>query len=330
MTRRDFLTRAAAALPATAATVPPAFATLLARPAATPAPPQAAPARTFTLNLVCGMIGVSAKTQAEVNALAARHGFESVEARGEELAAMNAGSLATLREDMAAKKIVFGAAGLPNGMRADSATFDDDIRKLPALAAGLQRAGVTRLSTWISPGSDTHTYLQNFKRHVARVGEIARICDGEGVRFGLEYIGTPTLRRKPRHGFIHSMAEARELFAEIPFTNVGFVLDTWHWFTALEGEAELLSVKPHEIVTVDLNDAPAGVPLLDQLDNQRELPATTGVIDIATFVTALVTMGYDGPARAEPFNATLNAMENDEACATTIAALKRAVGKIRT
>ena len=57
----------------------------------------------------------------------------------------------------------------------NAATFDDEIGKLPGLAAGLKRAGVTRLSTWISPASDTHTYLQNFKRHVTRVGEIARV-----------------------------------------------------------------------------------------------------------------------------------------------------------
>jgi sugar phosphate isomerase/epimerase len=320
MTRRDFLARSGAALP------------LLAQ--ATPAWGRASalaqsPPRAFTLNLVCGAIGVNAKTQADVNTLAARHGFESVEARGEELARMDAAALARLRDDMTASRIVFGAAGLPNGMRADAAAWDEDIKKLPALAAGLRRAGVTRVGTWISPGSDTHTYLQNFRRHVTRVTEVARILDGEGVRFGLEYIGTPTLRRRPRHAFIHSMAETRELFAEVPFRNVGFVLDSWHWFTALEGEAELQSVRAPEIVAVDLNDAPAGVPLNEQIDGQRELPATTGVIDIATFVTALARAGYDGPARAEPFNAPLNAMDDDAACAASIAALRRAVAKIR-
>lgn len=321
MTRRDFLVRSGASVPL--------FVQASQAWSGTPGLPQAGAARKFTLNLVCGAIGVSARTQADVNALAHRHGFESVEARGEELAQMDAAALSRLRDDMAAKKIVFGAAGLPNGMRADAPAWDDEMKKLPGLAAGLTRAGVTRVGTWISPGSDTHTYLQNFTRHVARVTEIARVLDGEGVRFGLEYIGTPTLRRRPRHAFIHSMAESRELFAEVPFKNVGFVLDTWHWFTALEGATELASVKAQEIVAVDLNDAPAGVPLNEQLDNQRELPVTTGVIDLATFVTALVRVGYDGPARAEPFNAPLNAMDDDAACAASMAALSRATTKIR-
>jgi hypothetical protein len=39
-----------------------------------------------------------------------------------------------------------------------------------------------------------------------------------------------------------------------------------------------------------------------------------------------VAMGYDGPARAEPFNATLNALENDEACARTVTAIRTTLG----
>ncbi len=42
------------------------------------------PSRRFTTNLVTFMIGVTVKSQAEANALAARHGFESVEARGQD------------------------------------------------------------------------------------------------------------------------------------------------------------------------------------------------------------------------------------------------------
>ena len=185
------------------------------------------------------------------------------------------------------------------------------------------------MGTWISPGSDL-TYRQNFARHVERVREIARIFDGHGLRFGLEYIGTPTLRRKPKHSFIHTMAEARELFAEVQMANVGMVLDSWHWFTAGDSVADIVALKPSEIVAVDMNDAPAGIPVDQQLDNQRELPCATGVIDMAGFVTALTTMRYDGPARAEPFNAALNALDDDAACARSIEALKKAVALVKS
>ncbi|HON06675.1 MAG TPA: sugar phosphate isomerase/epimerase, partial [Verrucomicrobiota bacterium] len=59
-------------------------------------------------------------------------------------------------------------------------------------------------------------------------------------------------------------------------------------------------------------------------DNKRELPAATGVIDLKGFLMALAKIGYDGPVRAEPFNQTLNNMDNEQACASTIAAMKKA------
>jgi sugar phosphate isomerase/epimerase len=122
------------------------------------------------------------------------------------------------------------------------------------------------------------------------------------------------------------MAEARELFADVGASNLGFVLDSWHWWTAKETADDLGTVRSHEVVAVDLNDAPAGIQIDDQKDNQRELPGATGVIPIRAFVEALVAMGYDGPVRAEPFNATLNALENDEACARTVTAIRTTLG----
>ena len=61
------------------------------------------------------------------------------------------------------------------------------------------------------------------------------------------------------------------------------MLDSWHWFTASEGEAEILSITGRDIIAVDLNDAQKGVPLDYLSDNQRELPATTGAIDGGLF-----------------------------------------------
>ena len=66
----------------------------------------------------------------------------------------------------------------------------------------------------------------------------------------------------------------------------------------------------------------------DLIDNQRELPATTGVIDAGLFLSSLARIGYDGPVRAEPFNAALNALDDDPACAATVEALLRAWGKV--
>ena len=62
----------------------------------------------------------------------------------------------------------------------------------------------------------------------------------------------------------------------------------------------------------------------EQMDGSRELPAATGVIDLKSFLGALVQIGYDGPVRAEPFNKKLRDMDNEPAMAATAAAMKKA------
>ena len=120
------------------------------------------------------------------------------------------------------------------------------------------------------------------------------------------------------------MAETKDLIAEIGTGNVGLVLDSWHWWQAGDSVEDILSLKNEEIVSVDLNDAPAGVPKEQQMDGQRELPCATGVIDVAAFLKALQRIGYDGPVRAEPFNRALNELDNEAACGATIKAMRKA------
>jgi sugar phosphate isomerase/epimerase len=90
------------------------------------------------------------------------------------------------------------------------------------------------------------------------------------------------------------------------------------------------SVTPQDVDAVDFNAAPAGVAHEHLVDAQRELPPTTNVIDAGLFLSALARIGYDGPVRAEPFNAALNAMDDDAACAATIAAIRRALASVRS
>jgi sugar phosphate isomerase/epimerase len=293
-------------------------------------PVHAAPAaRRMKIALVAGSIGVTAKTQREVSALAHRHKFEAVEPRGEELASASADQLAAILADLKAKDLAWAAAGLPVDFRKDDRTFRDSLAKLPRLAAGLQRASVTRMGAFLAPCHDQLTYRANFVQHATRLREVARVLKDHGLRLGLEYVGTQANLVAKKYPFVHTMAEARELIAEIGTGNVGLVLDTWHWWTAGDTEADLLALTNADVVSVDLNDAPKGIAREQQRDNERELPVATGVIDTATFVSALHRIGYDGPLRCEPFNKALNALDNDPACAATIAALRQAVALAR-
>ena len=67
-------------------------------------------------------------------------------------------------------------------------------------------------------------------------------------------------------------------------------------------------------------DAPAGIDADQQLDNVRDLPGATGVIDIANFLRALKQTGYTGPVTPEPFKKDLANLRNDEARLKTVGA----------
>jgi sugar phosphate isomerase/epimerase len=278
--------------------------------------------RKMTLDLVCGNLGVSANQREAVD-LAARHGFESVGADGGYLASQSDEQLVELKAVLKEKGLRFGAAGLPLEFRRDDERFRESLTALPKFAAGLKRAGVDRVATWLTPCDDKLTYLQNFRQHASRLREAARVLQDSGVRLGLEYVGPKTSWASKRYPFIHTMAEMKELIAEIN-TGVGFVLDSWHWWHAGETGADVLSLKGSEVIAVDLNDAPAGIPKEQQVDSRRALPCATGVIDVGAFLNALNQIGYDGPVRAEPFSQAVRQMTKDDACEAASVALKKA------
>ena len=160
---------------------------------------------------------------------------------------------------------------------------------------------MTRVGTWLNPSHNTLTYLANFRQHARRLREVAKILGDYGLRLALEYVGPKTSWSGGRFPFIHTMAEMKELIAEIACDNVGFILDSWHWYTAHETRADILSLRAADVVWCHLNDAPKGIPVDQQIDNRRDLPAATGVIDLAGFLQSLARIGYDGPIVAEPF-----------------------------
>ena len=290
---------------------------------------EANPGRKMTINLMPGMIGVRAN-QRELIELAHAHGFESVEPLGGELARMSKDEIAELLSTMRGKRVQFGAAGLPVDFRGDESKFNEGLAELPKIADALQQAQVTRMGTWIMPGHNSLTYLQNLKQHAKRLRQMADILAERNIKLGLEYVGTKTLRDRFHFEFAHTMAETKELIVETGAKNIGFVLDSWHWWQANETADDILTLKAEQIVACDLNDAPAGKPKDQQIDGQRELPLATGVIPAASFLNALQKLGYDGPVRAEPFNKPLNDMDNEAACAMTFEAMQKAFALIKT
>jgi sugar phosphate isomerase/epimerase len=279
------------------------------------------------LHLSCGALGVKT-SQVQAIDYAAKYGFDCVDVDARYLATLSDSDLQRLLADMQAKKVGWATAGFPADFRKDDATFAKTFEPFLDYVRTLKRAGVERVTTWVMPMSAQYTYIQNFRMHASRLREAAKILQDNGMRFGLEYVGPKTLWGAQRFQFVHTMAEMKDLLAEIGTPNMGFVLDSWHWYMSGESKKDILSLTARQVVSVDLNDAPAGIPVDQQVDGKRELPASTGVIDVKSFLGALKEIGYDGPVRVEPFNDAVRHMAPDDAIAAAKAALDKAFAEI--
>lgn len=304
----------------TAASVVPAFPQRLG--------PLVRKKRKFKLCLNPGNIGVQAK-QEELVYMAVEHGYEAIMPMPGSLAEMPDDDHRELLKNMKKYRLSWGSTNLPVDFRKDEAKFREDFAKVAPAAQALQRAGATRMNTWILNGHDELTYLKNLKQHAARLGECARVLKDHGIRLGLEYVSPKTLMTRFKYPFVRSIAEAHELIDAIGEPNVGLVLDTFHWYCAGDTVEDILALDKDDIVTCDLNDARTGLTPDTQVDGSRELPMATGVIDLKPFLEALVEIGYDGPVRSEPFNKPLNEMDNETALKVNYQAMKKAFDLVK-
>jgi sugar phosphate isomerase/epimerase len=258
--------------------------------------------------------------------LAIDNGFGGVSPDIGYLASLSDSDLTALRARLADHNLQWGAPGLGVDPGGDDETVATQLADLRKQAAVLENAGVDRSVRYLWPTSDNLTYDQNLELHASRIAQIAGILSEHGIRLGLEYVGPKTLWSTGKYPFVRTLAQTRELIAATGASNVGICLDTFHWFTAGESADDLRTLTDADVVSADVNDAVTGVPADEQLDQQRELPGRTGVINVAAFIQALRDIGYSGPVQAEPFNAALRALAPTQAIAETAESLKAALG----
>ena len=227
-----------------------------------------------------------------------RYGFGAVDAGGGELREWaEQDGIDAARESLQALQVVIGNIGLPVEWRAErsaaSAKASCSCAKDAEIAA---QFGVKACCTYILPATDAPA-AHFMALATRRMRQCAEILGAFGIRLGLEFVGPHHLRTQWKHPFIWTMDETLDWIDAIGKPNVGLLLDAYHWYTTEAGEADLLRLRPDQIVYVHINDAKP-VPVAEALDNDRLYPGE-GVIDLATFLRALHTIGYKGVVAQE-------------------------------
>lgn len=273
-------------------------------------------------NLGHGHIGVRANQQQALD-YAVKYGFDSITPNLGEFENKSPAEIRDWVETMKAKGIRYGSSDLPVQYRRDEEQFQESLARLPNQSKLAGQLAIERMVTWITPGHNELTYLKNFEKHRKRLREVAKVLKDSNIRLGLEFVGPRTSRIRYRFPFICAQPGMMELVEAIHTGNVGLLLDSWHWYTSHGTVRELLQLSNKNIIHVHVNDAPAGIPTDQQVDNRRMLPVTTNMIDLKGFINALVKIGYDGPVECEPFDQELRKMEDNAALQKTIDSLNR-------
>lgn len=262
-------------------------------------------------NLSPGAIGIRNCSLEEAVKLAAQSGFGGIDVSIREAADLVAShSLDYVKNIFAEAGVLPGQWGTPVRWQADAEQWKQDLAELPGLASLARELGCTRSATWCPPGSDERPFAENLAWHIERFRPIAQILADNGSSFGIEFIGPKTSRARRKYEFIYTLEGMMDLAQRIGTGNVGLLLDAWHLYTSGGSIDDLDKITAKDVVTVHVNDAPEGLAVEDQIDNDRRLPMETGVIDLPGFMKKLVAMGYEGPVTPEPFSKRINAIED--------------------
>ena len=199
---------------------------------------------------------------------------------------------------LASAQVKIGGFELPVCWEEDDATYREDLQRLSLVAEVAGSLGATGCTTMVMPYSDGRPYHESFEFHRARLTEIAELLQGHGIRLGLGFRAPAHARDGHSSPFITTPDALLTLIKTIVAPNVGICLDLWHWHVAGGTLEQLKDVRPDRIVTVRLADVPADVALADITEQQRLLPASTGIVPAAAALRLLAERGYKGPVAA--------------------------------
>jgi sugar phosphate isomerase/epimerase len=261
--------------------------------------------------------------------LAARTGYGGVDWS---LAPAQAEGLARTRALFAELKIRPAIANLPMArplpFGGSEAIFTEALGKLADDAAFGAAAGCRAMMVVLPPTGPVpkDEYRKQVRDRVAAISDVLRKSD---TRLGLEFLGVPQFR-VPRagivsHPFIWTLPETVALAGDCG-TNIGVVLDVWHWHHSGGALADILATDASRIVHVHVSDA-RPMPPDEVRDDMRVMPGE-GTIDLVGFFRALDRIGYVGGVSPEPLGRIPAAMPADEAArlalTTTIGVMKKA------
>ena len=226
--------------------------------------------------------------------LAAEYGFQSVDLDAKSF--IDTFGLDHAKEILSENDVVIGSIGLSVEWRKSDDEFSGSLPNLILEAQAAKELNCSRCCTYILPSTDLKSaHLMSLA--VKRLRICAEILNAYDIRLGLEYVGPHHLRETWKNPFIWTQEETLSLIDAIGLSNVGLLLDSYHWHTTGLSSEDIANLNENQIVHVHINDA-ANIPVEELKDNER-LYTGEGIIDLELFLKSVKKTGYNGPIAQE-------------------------------
>ena len=122
--------------------------------------------------------------------------------------------------------------------------------------------------------------------------ELGTIAEGHGVALGFEFLGQPDCS-------VQTLDLANEIVRRVDRTNVGLVVDSFHFYAGESTIESIETVDPNQLFIFHINDA-EDLPRQQLRDAHRLLPGL-GVLPLKEMLQAFRRIGYDRVASVEIF-----------------------------
>ncbi len=122
--------------------------------------------------------------------------------------------------------------------------------------------------------------------------ELSAIAKPFGVRLAYEFLGFADCT-------VNTLAQCAGIVEKVARSNVGLVLDTFHFFAGGSSLASIRAVNPEKIFIVHINDVERA-PRRRMHDALRLYPGK-GILPLASILRALKAVGYTGGISVEIF-----------------------------
>lgn len=224
--------------------------------------------------------------------VASINNFAAIETSGKELKDyVDANGLEDVKLYFQNKNIQISALSLPVEWRMSDEKFRKGIQCLVEEVELAAEFGCKTFFTYFLPSTnqDVAPYMI---RLTNRLKLIAKILQEYHMNLALEFVAPHHLRTAWQYPFIWDAKTTSAWIDMIGESNVGILLDSFHWYTSGGTVADILAMQNNQIAYVHLNDA-RDIPVEHVLDNDRLFPGE-GVIDLVGFLKALKGINYQG------------------------------------